>query len=91
MKLARFLFFFWSSLPFSLVVKDNEEMIDRRFKELRRSFPSSASSFPLVDSFSLSSSLEEEEPEDFGIDGQGKMTPTDPLGIRDEREVVSES
>jgi len=90
---------FWSSsLSFSLVVKDDKEIIDRRFTKLRSLFPSSRSSLSPVNSFSFSSSPEEEELEDLGNDIWETMMPLVPLDTVDggdeegeEREVVSES
>lgn len=92
MKLARRLFGFWSSLSFSLVARDDVDTIDSRFARLRSLFPSSASSLPLMDSFSFPSSLEEVETE-----GLGTRTPMVPMEIVDdgdedgEREGVSAS
>ena len=63
-KVERCLFFLWSSLPFSLVAKDDEETIDRLLVGLRGSF-------------SLSSSLEEEELEESRAGG---WEPTDVAG-----------
>lgn len=71
MKLERCLFAFESSLSFSLVVRDEEEMIDRRFVRLRSLLPSSASSLPL---FSVSSPPEEEGRE--GGDEEGYESET---------------
>jgi hypothetical protein len=98
MKLERFLFVMWSSSSFSSVFKENEEMLDRRLMRLRSLLPSSVSSLLLVDSFSLSSSPEEEEQEDLGKEMRMPPVPLDMVdggdgegGEGNESEVVSES
>ena len=97
MKPERRLFALLSSPPLSLVVKDDVEMIDRRFAMLGSLFLASIYSLSLSGPFSFSSSPEEEEREDLGLDGKG-MTPMVPREIVDgvdeeggESEVESES
>lgn len=55
---------FRPSLSVSLVAREDVEMIDRRFAKLRSRLPPSTSSLPLLNSRSLSPSLEEDEAEE---------------------------
>lgn len=82
----RRLLVFRLSLSVSLVARDDVEMIDRRFAKLRSRLPSSASSLPLLNSPSLSSSLEEDEAEEPVT----MLTePPEVVGCADWNEVVS--
>lgn len=81
-KLERCLLALEASLSVSLVVRDDVEMIDRRFAKPRNMPPSSISSPPLVSSLSLSSSPDDEELEEVGAGGD-TTTPVEPIEVMD--------
>lgn len=74
----RRLLVFRLSLSVSLVTRDDVEMIDRRFAKLRSRLPSSTPSLPLLNSPSLSPSLEDEDEAEEPV-----RMPTEPLEMVD--------